>query len=305
MTNHSNLRIGTRKSLLALAQANLVKDELIRHFPSVKIELVPILTTGDIRTDKALAEIGGKGLFTKELEEMLLDGRIDMAVHSLKDMETKQKAGLHLAATLPREDARDALIAPRAGSLDKLPSGAKVGTSSLRRTALLRICRPDLEILPLRGNVQTRLDKLARGEVDATLLAVAGLARLHKLEVITERLDINRFIPAVGQGIIALECRRSDEALHDMLDKLNHVPSWLASVAERSLLAKLDGSCRTPIGAHAVLHENTLMLNAFVANPDGSKHVYARSQAPATEAFELGLEVAEKLLAQGGGECLA
>lgn len=305
MPQTRTLRIGTRKSALALAQAEMVKSLLSNIYPDFAFELVPMLTTGDIRTDRNLSEIGGKGLFTKELEESLADGRIDMAVHSLKDMETQPKAGFVIAATLARADARDALIAPEVKTLFELRPGARVGTSSLRRTALLHILRPDLVIVPFRGNVNTRLEKLARGEVDATLLAVAGLERLGKEEVITERLDSMQFIPAVGQGTIAVECRSDAVMLRDMLQAINHSETWIASAAERSLLARLDGSCRTPIAAYATMKGGVLRLQALIAKPDGSRHVRAEITGDPTQAAELGIELAETLLEQGGAECLA
>lgn len=261
-------------------------------------------TTGDIRTDRPLADIGGKGLFTKELEEAMLSGRVDIAVHSLKDMETRLKDELQLTAVLPRADARDALVMGKQGGLASLGKGARVGTSSLRRSAMLKMLRPDIEIVPLRGNVNTRLDKLANNVADATILAVAGLERLGLAHVISERLDAKQFIPAVGQGIIAIESRKRDDKTNAMLAKLNHEPSWLAAMAERSLLAVLDGSCRTPIAAHAVLENDMLHLAALIARPDGSMHVNGEICGKGSDAVHLGKKLAEYLLARGGRECL-
>lgn len=299
------LRIGTRKSPLALKQAEMVQALLQAALPGAVVELAPMLTTGDLRVDRSLSEIGGKGLFTKELDEALTSGAIDLAVHSLKDMETNSKQDSILLATLPRADVRDALIAPKAKTLAALPNGAKVGTSSLRRTAILKMLRPDLEIVPLRGNVQTRLDKLARGEADATLLAVAGLTRLGLEHVITEHLPSEDFIPAVGQGAIAIECRRADAKLREILSTLNHLPTWYATVAERSLLERLDGSCRTPIAAYAQVKDDTLSMIALVAKPDGSMHVKESMVGTVADAERIGVSLAEALLAKGGGACLS
>lgn len=304
MTEKSILRIGTRKSPLAMKQAEMVRGELLKAFPALQVELVPMMTTGDMRTDRALSEIGGKGLFTKELEESLADGRVDMAVHSLKDMETKIREGMVLAAMLLREDARDALIAPGSKTIANLHKGSRIGTSSLRRMAQIKLIRPDIEIVPLRGNVQTRLDKLARGEADATLLAVAGLVRLGLEHVITERLNGDDFIPAVGQGIIGIECRADDEEMVSMLKVLNHVPTWGAGLAERSLLAKLDGSCRTPIAAHAEIEGGVLHLRAFVAKPDGTHPVRGERRGAVEDAQKIGNDLAKEMLANGARKCL-
>lgn len=299
------IRIGTRKSPLAMHQAGLVRDAILQAFDGLSVELCPMDTTGDLRTDRSLADIGGKGLFTKELEEAMLSNRVDIAVHSLKDMETHVKDELQLTAVLPRADARDALVMKdKKGGLASLAKGARVGTSSLRRSAMLRMLRPDIEIVPLRGNVNTRLDKLANNVADATVLAVAGLERLDLAHVISERLDAKEFIPAVGQGIIAIESRKRDEKVNALLAKLNHQPSWLAATAERSLLAALDGSCRTPIAAHAVLEGDSLSLTALVAKPDGTKHVKGEMRGKANDAERLGKELAGDLLARGGKECL-
>ena len=251
MQSSPSIRIGTRQSKLALAQAEIVKQKLLKAFPEIVIELVPILTSGDRNTDKSLADIGGKGLFTKELEEGLLSCQLDMAVHSLKDMETRLRQGLVIACVLERDDPRDALISADGKTLAQLPAGTVIGTSSVRRTAQLNILRKGFTIVPFRGNVTTRIAKLRNGEADATLLALAGLKRIQLEHEVTEILDITHFIPAAGQGTIALECRENNETLRTMLTSIHHAQSMIATLAERSLLAGLDGSCRTPIGGYA------------------------------------------------------
>ena len=265
------IRIGTRGSPLALVQAGAVRDALVAAAPGLAVDIVPIRTTGDQVQDRKLMEIGGKGLFTKEIEEALLDGRIDCAVHSVKDMQTWLPEGLTIGVMLPREDARDALIARRGTSIAGLPEGAVVGTSSLRRQAQLLALRSDLKVVPLRGNVETRLRKLAAGEADATLLAVAGLKRLGLLDRATAIIDDDEILPAVGQGAIGIEIRAGDERLRDLLAPLDHRATTLCVTAERACLAELDGSCHTPIAAHAELidDERSLRLRALIALPDG------------------------------------
>ncbi len=298
------IKIATRKSKLALVQAELVKNRLMAVFPAIAVEIIPMSTTGDENTDRSLSEIGGKGLFTKELEEELLSGTFDIAVHSLKDMETKLPQGLVISSVLEREDPRDALIASEGKTIATLEKGARVGTSSMRRSAQLKIIRPDLEIMPFRGNVTTRIEKLKKGEVVATLLAVAGLKRLGMENEATEILDTENFIPAVGQGIIAIECREDNYDLRAMLAGINHAPTLYASIAERSMLARLDGSCRTPIAGYARFEDGKLRLDAMVANLDGTRHVKATKTGDAEKAQAMGEELAEELLANGGRECL-
>jgi len=274
--NHRPIRIGTRGSPLALVQARTVRDALAAAHAALRgaddIQILPIKTTGDAVQDRKLMEIGGKGLFTKEIEEALLDGRIDCAVHSMKDMPTWLPAGLAIGAMLAREDPRDALFAKTGRSIDELPRGAVVGTASLRRQAQLLALRPDLKVVPLRGNVETRLRKLAAGEADATLLAVAGLKRLGLLDKASAVIDSAEILPAVGQGAIGIEVRADDARLGALLAPLDHRATTVCVTAERACLAELDGSCHTPIAAFAELAADgrSLRLRALIALPDGS-----------------------------------
>jgi len=305
MSQHlSFIRIATRKSPLALAQAEIVKQKLLGAFPAITTEIVPMSTTGDENVNMSLSEIGGKGLFTKELEGGLLNGKLDIAVHSLKDMETTLPSGLIIAAMLEREDPRDVLIAPLVKTLAKLKIGACVGTSSLRRAAQLKIIRPDLNIAPMRGNVSTRLKKLENSSTDATMLALAGLKRLGMEERATQVLDAHYFIPAVGQGIIAIECKEDNSLLREMLNVINHHPTYAAGIAERSMLAILDGSCRTPIAGYARIEKDQLHLDALVANKNGTLHVRAARTGNVKDAYSIGEETALELLANGGKTCL-
>lgn len=299
-----HIRIATRKSPLAIVQAEIVRHKLVTAFPEIMADIIPMDTTGDDNVNLSLSEIGGKGLFTKELEEGLLNGKLDIAVHSLKDMETALPDGLIIAAMIEREDPRDALIAPYAKTVANLASGACVGTSSLRRAALLKIMRPDLKIVPLRGNVATRLRKLEVSGIDATMLAVAGLRRLDMEDRATEIFDTNSFIPAVGQGIIAIECRRNNEAVIEMLNTVNHYQTYIAGIAERSMLSTLDGSCRTPIAGYARFEESYLRIDALVSDKEGKKYVRAGRTGNADDAIAMGNDLALELLANGGKECL-
>ncbi|MEI7669767.1 MAG: hydroxymethylbilane synthase, partial [Pseudomonadota bacterium] len=245
------INLATRKSPLALVQAELVRQKLLATFPEITINIVAMNTSGDANVNVSLAEIGGKGLFTKELEAGLLERSIDIAVHSLKDMETSLPSGLIIAAVLEREDERDAIIAPEAKTIMNLKKNANIGTSSVRRVAQLKIMRPDLNITPLRGNINTRIAKLGNG-LDGIMLAFAGLKRLGIEGNATEILDKREFIPAVGQGIIAIECKEDNEIIRNILAVINHEPSFIAAKAERAMLARLDGSCRTPIAGNAI-----------------------------------------------------
>jgi hydroxymethylbilane synthase len=274
MSTRTPLRIGTRGSPLALAQARLVREALAVADPALAaegaVEIVVVRTTGDRVLDRPLAEIGGKGLFTKEIEEGLLDRTLDLAVHSMKDVPTLLPDGLVIAATLPRADPRDALIADGARGIADLPRGAVVGTASLRRGAQLLARRPDLRVVPLRGNVQTRLRKLAEGEVAATFLAVAGLERLGLGAHVSAALEPDEMLPAVAQGAVGVEARAGDGALLELLARINHAPTLRCVIAERAFLAVLEGSCRTPIAALAELAGGRVRFRGLVARPDGT-----------------------------------
>lgn len=293
------LRIGTRGSPLALAQAAIVRDRLgaTGRIDPAAIETVIIKTSGDRIQDRSLADIGGKGLFTKEIEEALLEGRIDVAVHSLKDLPAWLPDGLVLASVLPREDPRDALLSPVAQSIAALPQGARVGTSSPRRQAILLHLRPDLQIVELRGNVHTRLAKLDAGTVDATLLAVAGLARLG-LMVPHHPLDPGEMLPAGGQGAIGLETQRDDRRTRDLCAMIGDADAETELSAERALLAAIDGSCRTPVGALARASAGTVKLDALVVRPDGSAIIRKSGEGPRAEAAAVGAEIGRAIRAE-------
>jgi hydroxymethylbilane synthase len=298
------LRIATRGSALALRQSALVRERLIAAHADLgaadAIEIVSIRTTGDRVQNRPLAEIGGKGLFAKEIEEALRDGRADLAVHSLKDLETRLPAGLELAVVLPREDPRDAFLARDAASLEALPRGAKIGTSSLRRRAQLLRLRPDFEIVPLRGNVDTRLDKLAAGEVDAIVVALCGLNRLGRAGLATEILEPEVMLPAVGQGALALECRAGDERVRALLRPLDDPDTALCVGAERAMLAALDGSCRTPIAGLAVISGRRITIEGLLATPDGGEMIRARREGPAADPAGVGTELGRTLRRRAG-----
>jgi len=302
------LRIGTRGSPLALIQARMVRDALAAAHASLTadaaIEIVPIKTTGDAVQDRRLMDVGGKGLFTKEIEEALLDGRIDCAVHSMKDMQTWLPDGLTIGAMLPREDPRDALISRRGACIADLPNGAVVGTASLRRQAQFLALRPDLRIIALRGNVETRLRKLAAGEADATLLAIAGLKRLGLMDKATAIVDVDEILPAVGQGAIGIEIRADDARLRELLASLDHTATTLCVTAERACLAELDGSCHTPIAAFAELSDgDTLIhLRSLIARPDGGAVHRDDREGPAVDPGSLGRRAGMALKAQAAPE---
>src|SRR5215470_17511811 len=301
--NRQPIRIGTRGSPLALVQARMVRDALAAAHASLReaddIQIVPIKTTGDAVQDRKLMEIGGKGLFTKEIEEALLAGRIDCAVHSVKDMQTWLPEGLAIGAMLPREDARDALFAKTGTRIADLPRGAVVGTASLRRQAQLLALRPDLRIVPLRGNVETRLRKLRDGEADATLLAVAGLKRLGLLDKASAVIASDEILPAVGQGAIGIEIRAGDARLKALLTPLDHRATTLCVTAERACLAELDGSCHTPIAAHAELSGDgrNLRLRALIALPDGTAVHRDERHGPVADPVALGHAAGQRLKA--------
>jgi hydroxymethylbilane synthase len=300
------LRIGTRGSPLALAQAHQVRSRLAAALgvEPAAIALAIIKTTGDAIQDRPLTEIGGKGLFVKEIEQALIDGAIDLAVHSAKDIPGVLPDGLTLAACLPREDARDAFISRKAPSLAALAPGAVVGTASPRRAAMVRRLRPDLAVAPLRGNVETRLKKLAAGEVDATLLAMAGLNRLGLAAAATAPLDIEAFLPAVGQGVIALETRAHDARTRAHLARIDDAAATTALAAERAFLAVLDGSCRTPIAGHARLDRNVLHFRGLIVKPDGESFETERRGA-ARDAAALGEDAGRELRGRAGADFFA
>lgn len=299
------LRIGTRGSPLALTQAHLVADALTQAHPGAPAaEIVAIQTSGDRIANLSLADLGGKGLFAKEIEAALLANEIDCAVHSAKDLETDLPAGLTITAVLPREDPRDALISPVARTIGDLPEKARVGTASVRRTALIRAMRPDLEIALIRGNIGTRLAKVAGGEFDATLLAMAGLIRADCVGDAAP-LDVDAFLPAAGQGIVAIECRQDDAGAAGWLAPIDDPETHAALVAERAVLAVLDGSCRTPIAAYASLSDGALHLRALVADPAGTGIWRAETTGPAADPVTLGQSVGGDLKRSSPASILA
>lgn len=298
------VRIGTRGSPLALWQANEVRRRLGAAHPELApeaaVEIVVIRTSGDRLQQGALTDVGGKGLFTKEIEEAMLDGGIDIAVHSMKDVPTWFPDGLLIDCLLPREDPRDALIAPGYAAIADLPEGIVVGTASLRRKALLLHKRPDLKVEPLRGNVDTRLGKVSAGEVDATFLALAGLLRLGREDVGAAPIDADEMLPAVCQGIVGIERRADDDRIADLLAPLNDGEASHQAAAERSLLSGLDGSCRTPIAALAVLTGNDMHLRAAIVRPDGSELLETERSGSVADAARLGEDAADELRRRGG-----
>jgi hydroxymethylbilane synthase len=298
------LRIATRKSPLALWQAEYVRDRLMAAHPDLTVELVRMTTQGDRVLDSPLAKVGGKGLFVKELEEGLLSGRADLAVHSMKDVPVELPQGLHLPVICEREDPRDAFVSGGFTSLDDLPRGARVGTSSLRRQCQLAARRPDLRILTLRGNVNTRLAKLDAGDFDAVILAAAGLLRLGFGDRITAYLDTAISLPAIGQGAVGIECRSDDPTVNRLIAALNHPPTQIRVSAERALNQRLEGGCQVPIAGHAVLEGDELYLRGLVGYPDGSQVVRGEIRGGATRAADLGTALADDLLARGADAIL-
>ncbi|WP_316858332.1 hydroxymethylbilane synthase [uncultured Cohaesibacter sp.] len=301
------IKIGTRGSKLALAQAYETRKRLMdaHGLEEDAFEIMVIKTTGDQILDKPLSEAGGKGLFTKEIEEALLDGRIDLAVHSSKDMPTYLPDGLELSVFLPREDVRDAFISRKYGSLAEMPAGAIVGTSSLRRQAMVRKLRPDLEVVMYRGNVQRRLEKLEEGVADATLLACAGLKRLGDEDVITSAIEVTDFLPAVGQGAIGIESRVGDDAINQLLAPIHHEPTARALVCERAFLRVLDGSCRTPIAGFAKVDGDRLSFAGLVLMPDGSAFYDISDMGAASDAEAIGERAAYSLREKAGAAFFA
>lgn len=298
------LRVGTRGSVLARTQTGWVVARLQERWPGLAVEVRIIKTKGDAVQDRPLAEVGGKGLFVKEIEDALLAGQVDLAVHSAKDVPAEVPAGLAVVACPPREDPRDVLISRDGRPLAELPRGARVGTSSLRRQSLLRRLRPDLELVPLRGNVDTRLRRLAAGELDAVVLAAAGLVRLGLLDRVTQYLDPRVFVPAVAQGILALEGRAADEATVRLARGLHDEDAALALAAERGFLARVEGGCQVPMGAYCRREGGEWVLDAFLASPDGSRFAATRRtigvEGGEEAAGDAGREAAEALLAELG-----
>ena len=299
------IRIATRKSALALWQAEFVKASLEQAHPGLSVSLVPMVSRGDKLLDAPLAKIGGKGLFVKELETALLENEADIAVHSMKDVPMDFPAGLGLYCICEREDPRDAFVSNTFASLDELPAGAVVGTSSLRRQAQLLALRPDLKIHFLRGNVNTRLAKLDAGEYDAIILAAAGLIRLGFAARIRASISVEASLPAGGQGAVGIECRSADLAIHALLAPLHHRETALRVTAERALNKHLNGGCQVPIACYALLEGEQLWLRGLVGQPDGSQLLRAEARAASADAEALGVQVAEALLAQGAADILA
>jgi hydroxymethylbilane synthase len=298
------VKIATRKSPLALWQAEYVRSQLNALHPQLQIELVTMVTQGDKILDTPLAKVGGKGLFVKELETGLLRGDADLAVHSMKDVPVEFPEGLHLAVICEREDPRDAFVSNQYATLDDLPPGARVGTSSLRRQCQLRAARGDLTIIDLRGNVQTRLAKLDKGDYDAIILASAGLKRLGLSERIASFLEPEQSLPAMGQGAIGIECRAGDARIEALIAPLNHADTHTRVQAERAMNTRLEGGCQVPIGGYAVLEHDQLYLRGLVGHPDGSAMVRGEIRGHRDQAEDLGIRLADELLSRGAGEIL-
>ncbi|EKF9153652.1 hydroxymethylbilane synthase [Vibrio cholerae] len=298
------IRIATRQSPLALWQANYVKDALMAAHPGLQVELVTMVTRGDVILDTPLAKVGGKGLFVKELEIAMLEGRADLAVHSMKDVPVDFPDGLGLVTICEREDPRDAFVSNTYAKIEDLPSGAIVGTCSLRRQCQLKAARPDLVIKELRGNVGTRLSKLDAGEYDAIILAAAGLKRLELESRIRSFIEPEQSLPAVGQGAVGIECRVDDQRVCALLAPLNHADTADRVRCERAMNLTLQGGCQVPIGSYALLEGDHIWLRALVGEPDGSQIVRGEIRGPRTQAEQLGITLAEQLLSQGAKEIL-
>ncbi len=298
----TTLKIGTRGSPLALAQAQETRSRLMaaHALPETAFSIDVISTSGDRIQDRPLSEVGGKGLFTKEIEEALLSGRIDIAVHSSKDMATRLPEGLELSAFLEREDPRDAFVGRASASIEGLPLGATVGSSSLRRQAQVLRLRPDLKVVMFRGNVQTRLRKLDDGIADGTILALAGLNRLGMPHIATDVMSVEMFPPAPGQGAIAIETRSGDTRISELVAAIHHAPTGHALVCERAFLSALDGSCRMPLAGYAATDGDRLTFSGSVLSPDGTQYYHASGNGSAADAAEIGLAAAEKVRAQAG-----
>jgi len=299
------IRIATRKSALALWQAEHVA-KLLNELPEVStVDLVPMSTRGDEILDKSLQKIGGKGLFIKELEVAMQNGDADIAVHSMKDVPADMPDGFCLAAILQRANHADALVGGDDRNLDSLPHGARIGSSSLRRQAQLKLMRPDLLVEPLRGNVNTRLSKLDNGDYDAIILAAAGLERLGLQGYISQQFTPEQMLPAAAQGVIGIECLSSSSELRTVLAQLNHAPTVQTTAAERAIAKTLQASCQSPVATHAVIDGTTMTVTALVAMPDGSESIRDVVKGPADDAEQLGIQLANRLLGSGAGELLA
>jgi hydroxymethylbilane synthase len=297
--------VGSRGSRLALRQTELVLAELRARFPDRRFQVQEVRTTGDRRPDASLAAIGGQGVFVKELETALSARRVDLAVHSLKDVPSEVGAGLVLAAITKREDVRDAVVSRGRLRLADLPPGSRVGTGSLRRAVQVKALRPDLEVVDLRGNVDTRLRKAEEGQVDAAILAAAGLARLGYLERAAEILDTDTMLPAIGQGALTLEARVDDAEVLEMASALDHREARLATAAERAFLARLGGGCRLPIAALGIVEGDSVRLRGLIADPEGRRILRGETSGAASDAEAVGTSLAEQLLAQGAAELIA
>jgi len=298
------IKIGTRGSQLALWQSNWVKSTLMEKFPGLAVELVIIKTKGDKIQDVPLARVGGKGLFVKEIEEAILERRVDLAVHSMKDMPALIPEGLCIGAIPDRENPKDALVSRKGLSLDQLPQGARIGTSSLRRAAQLKHLRPDLEILPLRGNLDTRLKKLETEDLDAVVLAAAGLRRMELDHRVTQYLDETEMLPAVGQGALCIEARENDPDIGPLTATLDHAGTRTVVLGERAFLHRLEGGCQVPIAAHGTLSGKEFSLIGLVASLDGVQLIRDTMTGPADHSESIGIELAERLLARGAGKLL-
>ena len=299
------IRIATRKSALALWQAEHVADALNALAEVDSVDLVPLSTRGDEILDKSLQKIGGKGLFIKELEVAMQVGDADIAVHSMKDVPAEMPDGFCIAAVLERANHADAFVGRNGCVLDTLPEGARIGSSSLRRQAQLKLMRPDLKVEPLRGNVNTRLSKLDNGDYDAIILAAAGLERLGLQHYISQQFTPDEMLPAAAQGVIGIECLENNGELRAVLEHLSHAPTVQTTAAERAIAKTLDASCQSPVATHAVIDGSAMTVTALVAMPDGSESIRDSVQGPAVEAEHLGIELANRLLASGAGELLA
>jgi hydroxymethylbilane synthase len=299
------VRIATRKSPLAMWQAEFVRDSLLELHPEIEVVFVKMSTQGDKILDTPLAKVGGKGLFVKELEVGMLAGEADLAVHSMKDVPVEFPEGLHLPVICKREDPRDAFVSNNYSSLEDLPAGAKVGTSSLRRECQLRTHRPDLEVLPLRGNVNTRLAKLDNGDYDAIILATAGLKRLGFDDRIRSHLTPEQSLPAIGQGAVGIETRSNDPFINDLIAPLKDDHTWTVVSAERAMNKRLAGGCQVPIAGYALLENGQIWMRGLVGKPDGTEMLRAEIRGEASQAEQLGIQLAEDLLAQGADKILA